>query len=106
MAHPLFRRLVVRPPVTFRYQAQAVLRRITRTEPLLLVGVTLDRKFFPRRPRDATGTLSMTKGLVALSPLSAVDAVGSSEAAPMAMAEANEEWDGDHSPDGGLRDPA
>ena len=106
MAHPLFRRLGVRLPTTTRYQAQAVLRRITRRDPLLLVGVTLDSKFFPRRPADATGTLALTKGLVALSPLSAIDAEGSAEAAPIAMAEADDEWDGDNSPHGRFREPA
>ena len=105
MAHPLLRHLGVRPPVIVRYQVQAVLRRVTRADPLLLVGITLDSKFFPRTRDDATGTLSLTKGLVALSPLTAVDAAGSAEAAPIAMAEANEEWDGDNSPDGRLRDP-
>ena len=104
MAQPLFRRFAARPPALVRYQVQAVLRRVTRKAPLLLVGVTLDSKFYPRTAKDATGTLSLTKGLVALSPLSAVDAQGPAEAAPVAMAEANEDWDGDHSPDRRTRD--
>ena len=99
-----FRRRVGRPPGIARYQAQAVLRRVTRRTPLLLVGVTLDAKFYPRTAQDATGTLQLTKGLVALSPLTAVDAEGPAEAAPIAMAEANADWDGANSPDRGSRD--
>ena len=104
MHRPFSRRLRVRPPGIGRYQVQAVLRRVTRTSPLLLAGVTLDAKFYPRAPKDATGTLILTKGLVALSPLSAVDAKGPDAAATIAMAEADEDWDGANSPGHDSRD--
>ena len=105
MTHPRLRRLTRRHPSIVRYQAQGVLRRATRKAPLLLVGVTLDSTFFPRTPVDGTVALTLTKGLVALTPLTAVDAVGPAEAAPVAMAEANEDWDGEHGPRGGDSDP-
>lgn len=70
------------------------------TDPLRLVGVTLNRTFFARSLGDATGTLLLTKGLVALAPLSPVDAVDSSEAAAVAMADAGMAWSGAHSPAG------
>jgi hypothetical protein len=97
MRNPLSR-LTGGHPALFRYQVQAVLRRVTRTSPLLLVGVTLGSKFFPRTPIDGMRPLKLTKGLVALSPLTAVDAAGAADAAPIAMAEADEEWQGEHSP--------
>jgi hypothetical protein len=100
MHRPFSRRLRAHPPGIGRYQGQAVLRRVTRTSPLRLVGITLDAKFYPRALEHATGTLVLTKGLVALSPLSAVDAEGPDAAATIAMAEADEDWDGDNSPGG------
>ena len=84
-------------PVT-RFQTQAVLRRTKPTAPLLLVGVTLDSTFFPRTPGDATGHLVMTKGLVALAPLNAVDAPDAAHAAVIAMGDARESWNGPNSP--------
>jgi hypothetical protein len=81
-----------------RFQAQAVLRRTTPSDPLLLVGVTLDGTFFPRALRDASTLFVLTKGLVALAPLTAVDAAGPAEAAAIAMADARETWNGPNSP--------
>jgi hypothetical protein len=81
-----------------RYQSQAVLRRTTPKDPLLLVGVTLDQTFFPKVPRDERGRFVMTKGLVALAPLTAVDAATAPEAATVAMADARETWNGPNSP--------
>jgi hypothetical protein len=81
-----------------RYQTQAVLRRTSPHDPLLLVGVTLDATFFPKVPRDARGRFALTKGLVALAPLTAVEAAGPTEAATIAMADARETWHGPNSP--------
>jgi hypothetical protein len=83
-----------------RYRPQAVLRRRSLTDPLRLVGVTLDSTFFARSLSEATGTLLLTKGLVALAPLSPVDATDSSDAAALAMADAGVTWSGPHSPAG------
>ena len=77
-----------------RYQTQAVLRRTSTAHPLLLVGITLDETFYPRTTADATGTLVLTKGLVALAPLSAVDAADAPKAAVIANAEAGVTWHG------------
>jgi len=81
-----------------RYQSQAVLRRATPQDPLLLVGVTLDSKFFPKVPRDERGRFALTKGLVALAPLTAVDAPNAADAAVAAMDDARETWNGPNSP--------
>jgi len=81
-----------------RYQPQAVLRRMSLTAPLVLVGVTLDSTFFPRHARDATSRLVLTKGLVALAPLATVTAADSSDAAVSALADASALWSGSHSP--------
>ncbi|GAC1663972.1 MAG: hypothetical protein NVS9B8_03650 [Candidatus Limnocylindrales bacterium] len=75
-----------------RFQTQAVLRRTSRATPLLLVGITLDNTFYPGTPDDATGPLSLTKGLVALAPLTAVDAPHAVDAAVMANVDAREAW--------------
>ena len=71
----------------------------------MLVGITLDAKFYPRTLKDATGTLVFAKGLVALSPMTAVDADGPDAAATLAMAEADEDWDGANSPERASRRP-
>ena len=76
------------------YQTQAVLRRTSRAAPLLLAGVTLDDTFYPRTPADATGALFLTKGLVALAPLSAVEAPDAPKAAVIANADARDAWRG------------
>jgi hypothetical protein len=81
-----------------RYQAQAVLRRSARHEPLLLVGVTLDSTFFPRTPDDGMAPFVLTKGLVALAPLTAVDATRPEAAAIIAMLDARQTWSGRNSP--------
>ena len=81
-----------------RYQSQAVLRRMSPQDPLLLVGVTLDATFFPKLPRDARGRFALTKGLVALAPLSAVEAPDAAAAATIAMADARATWNGPNSP--------
>lgn len=73
-----------------RYQTQALLRRTSRTTPLLLVGITLDSTFYPGSPADATGPLLLTKGLVALAPLTAVDAQHADAAAAIANRDARE----------------
>jgi hypothetical protein len=101
--HRPFSRRLRRPGIT-RYQVQAVLRRVTRQDPLLLAGITLDARFYPRALKDATGTLELTRGLVALSPMTAVDSTGPDAAAAIAMAEADEDWDGANSPDRASRD--
>ena len=76
------------------YQTQAVLRRSSATTLLMLVGVTLDSTFYPGTPADATGPLRLTKGLVALAPLTAVDAQHADAAAVIANREAREAWAG------------
>jgi hypothetical protein len=81
-----------------RYQSQAVLRRESPQDPLLLVGVTLDATFFPKAPRDARGRFVLTKGLVALAPLTPVDASNPADAADLAMADARSTWNGSNSP--------
>lgn len=81
-----------------RYQTQAVLRRISPTAPLLLVGITLDGAFYPGTPGDATGQFVMTKGLVALAPLSAVVAPDAVQAAEIAIVDARRMWNGRNSP--------
>ena len=75
-------------------QTQAVLRRTSSADPLLLVGITLDETFYPRTAADATETLVLTKGLVALAPLSAVDAADTPKAAVIANADAGVAWHG------------
>jgi hypothetical protein len=80
--------------LTVRYQTQAVLRRTSRSAPLVLVGITLDGTFFPRSPEHATGRLVMTKGLVALAPLSAVEAPDPTQAAAIAIVDARATWNG------------
>lgn len=77
-----------------RFQTQAVLRRTSSTTPLVLVGVTLDRTLYPDAPADATGPLHLTKGVVALAPLSAVDAVHPVDAAEIAKIDARASWAG------------
>jgi hypothetical protein len=90
-----------------RYHAQAVLRRSARHAPLLLVGVTLDSTFFPRNPADATTPFVLTKGLVALAPLTSVDATRPEAAATVAMLDARRTWSGRNSPAASvLRTPA
>ena len=79
-------------PADVTFQNQAVLRRATRSTALALVGVTLDSKFYPDSPVEATGTLELTKGLVALAPLTAVHAVDAAGAAVIAQANARESW--------------
>ena len=82
---------------TTRFQTQAVLRRRSQTDSLTLVGVTLDKTFFPN-DADAGSQdgepLTLTKGLVALAPLSSVDAVDATDAAVTANADARESWKG------------
>ncbi len=82
-----------------RYQTQAVLRRTSRSAPLVLVGITLDGTFFPRAPEEATGRLVMTKGLVALAPLTAVEAPDPTRAAAIAIVDARATWNGPNSPE-------
>jgi hypothetical protein len=83
-----------------RYQTQAVLRRTSRSAPLVLVGVTLDGTFFPRAPEQATGRLVLTKGLVALAPLTAVEATDPVAAAVSALEDARAAWNGPNAPRG------
>lgn len=63
-----------------RYHSQAVLRRRTLTDPLLLVGVTVDNTFFAQVPEGEPPQLLLTKGLVALAPLTAVEAPDAAQA--------------------------
>lgn len=76
------------------FQTQAVLRRASRARPLVLVGITLDSTFYPDTPADALGPLTLTKGLVALGPLTAVDAAHPADAAEIAKVDARESWSG------------
>ncbi len=85
-------------PDSVRYQSQAVLRRATSSDPLLLVGVTVDGTFYPKTARDARGRFVLSKGLVALAPLSHVDAATAAAAAAVAIIDATDHWDGKHSP--------
>ncbi|CAN5580896.1 hypothetical protein BH20CHL7_BH20CHL7_06470 [soil metagenome] len=82
-----------------RYQSQAVLSRPRSTGPLVLEGLTLDSTFYAAKPRDAKGRFTLTKGRVALAPLSPVDAATPEEAATVSMVDARETWNGPHSPD-------
>lgn len=77
-----------------RYQTQAVLRRTSPATPLLLVGVTLDNTYYPGNPAEATGELDLTKGLVALAPLTSVEAPDAVHAAAMANLDARAAWKG------------
>lgn len=77
-----------------RFQTQAVLRRTSRKTPMTLVGITLDNTFYPRSPADATGPLTLTKGLVALAPLTVVDADHAVDAAEIAQVDARDAWAG------------
>ena len=83
-----------------RFQSQAVLRRSKDTGPLRLVGVTLDSTFFPKlaAARGSLGRFTLTRGRVALAPLTAVDASTGSEAAAISMVEATQIWNGPNSP--------
>jgi hypothetical protein len=92
------RRIQRRSSGMIRYQSQAVLRRVSRSEPLLLVGITLNSTFFPKVKGEETGVFLLTKGLVALAPLSAVDAPDAERAAAISMADATETWNGPFSP--------
>lgn len=88
-----------------RYHSQAVLRRKSPSEPLLLVGVTLDSTFYPESDVEATGRLILTKGLVALAPLTAVEAEDVGDAAATAIADAQESWKGLGGPTTAKADP-
>jgi hypothetical protein len=81
-----------------RYQSQAVLRRRTLTDPLLLVGVTVDSTFYAQAPQDEPPRLELTKGLVALAPLTAVEAPDAAQAAVISMVDAVRSWNGQNSP--------
>ena len=54
----------------------------------------MDSTFYPRTPGDATGTLILTKGLVALAPLTPVEAPDADDAAAIANVDAAQAWDG------------
>ena len=81
-----------------RYQTQAVLRRTSSATPLVLVGVTLDNTFFPGSAADAVGELILTKGLVALAPLTAVEAPDAVQAAVIANLDARDAWNAVNGP--------
>lgn len=83
-----------------RFQTQAVLRRTSLTNPLLLIGVTLDSTFYPLSPGDAPGRLILSKGLVALAPLTAVEASDARDAAAIANSDARDAWKGLSGPTG------
>ncbi len=76
------------------YHTQAVLRRASTTTPLRLAGVTLDRTFFPRDSGEATGPLTLARGLVALAPLAPVEARNAVSAAVIANLDARDAWAG------------
>lgn len=81
-----------------QYQSQAVLRRTTLTDPLLLVGVTVDSTFYAQAQQGEPPRLLLTKGLVALAPLSAVEAPDAAQAAVISMVDAVRSWNGPNSP--------
>ena len=86
-----------------KLQAQAVLRRDDRQAPLRLAGVLVAGSFYPGSPQDAWGPLHLEAGLVALAPLSPVDAASATEAADVALGEARGQWaDGSAPRDTGL----
>ena len=55
--------------------------------------------FYPRNSVEATGPLSLTRGLVALAPLTAVDATDAAGAAVIANVDAEDAWVGLNEPD-------
>lgn len=77
-----------------RYQTQAVLRRASEWTPLVLVGITLDSTFYPQTSAEASGPLNLTRGLVALAPLAAVEAESPAAAAVAANSDARDAWRG------------
>jgi hypothetical protein len=81
-------------PKMTTYHSQAVLRRASRTTPLRLAGVTLDKTFFPRASGEATGPLTLARGLVALAPLAQVEASDAASAAVIANVDARDAWAG------------
>ena len=76
------------------FQTQAVLRRTSQNTPLKLAGVTLDRTFYPGNAEEATGLLTLTRGLVALAPLASVEAADAAGAAAIANVDARDAWVG------------
>lgn len=88
------------------FQAQAVLRRTSQKSPLKLAGVTLERTFYPRNSAEATGPLTLTRGLVALAPLASVDAADAAGAAAIANVDARDAWIGLNEPEPPVGRPA
>lgn len=74
-----------------------MLRRSEPRGPLLLAGILLDNRFFARSGGSTDG-LDLTKGKVALAPLTAVEASTAEEAAEIASVDAAETWNGPNSP--------
>lgn len=60
----------------------------------MLVGITLDSTFYPQSAADASGALTLTRGLVALAPLAAVEAESRVAAAAAANRDARDAWRG------------
>ena len=60
----------------------------------MLVGITLDSTFYPQSAAEASGPLTLIRGLVALAPLAAVEAESPAAAAVTANSDAREAWRG------------
>jgi hypothetical protein len=75
-----------------RLQAQAVLQRPEPQAPLRLSGVLVAGSFYPLTARDAWGPLHLEVGLVALAPLTPVQATDIEDGAAAALAEARGQW--------------
>lgn len=75
-----------------RLQAQAVLQRPDPQAPLRLSGVLVAGSFYPLTAQDAWGPLHLEVGLVALAPLTPVQATDVQDGAASALAEARRQW--------------
>lgn len=90
----IFGFIQLRSRLMARYQTQAVLRRASQWTPLVLVGITLDSTFYPQSGAEASGPLTLNRGLVALAPLAAVEARSPAAGAVTANRDARDAWRG------------
>jgi hypothetical protein len=75
-----------------KLQAQAVLQRADTQAPLRLSGVLVAGAFYPLTAQDAWGPLHLEVGLVALAPLTPVQATDVDDGAASALLEARKQW--------------
>lgn len=75
-----------------KLQAQAVLQRADKQAPLRLSGVLVAGSFYPLTAQDAWGPLNLEVGLVALAPLTPVQATDVEDGAAAALVEAGQQW--------------